>query len=149
VVRNLTPGFDKNRGFEYIAVPGLRWNSVPWLTWSPVGDRIAYFVHTEKQRSLIVQNIVTGKIEERIEMKPINIPEAPAFSRDSKKITFSALQAGVGDLFTIDLDSKVMTNITKDDFADYAPTYSPDGKYLVYLARVSGNDKLFRLDLDS
>jgi hypothetical protein len=149
VIRNLTPGFDKNRGFEYIAVPGLRWNSVPWLSWSPVGDRVAYFVRTEKQRSLIVQNVVTGATETRIEMKTVDVPESPAFSRDGKKITFSALQNGVGDLYTVDLDTKQLTNITKDDFADYAPTYSPDGKYLVYMARVSGNNKLFRLDLES
>jgi hypothetical protein len=149
VVRNLTPGFDKDKGFEYIAVPGLRWNAVPWLSWSPVGDRLAYFVRTEKQRSLIIQNVVTGTIEERIEMKTVDVPESPAFSRDGKRVTFSALQAGVGDLYTVDLDTKQLTNITKDDFADYAPTYSPDGKYLIYLARVSGNNKLFRLDLDS
>jgi hypothetical protein len=149
VIRNLTPGFDKNRGFEYIAVPGLRWNSVPWLAWSPVGDRIAYFVRTEKQRSLIIQNVVTGATETRVEMKTVDVPESPAFSRDGKKVTFSALQNGVGDLYTIDLETKQLTNITKDDFADYAPTYSPDGKYLVYMARVSGNNKLFRLDLES
>ena len=62
VIRNLTPGFDKDRGFEYIAVPGARWNTVPWMSWSPVGDRLAYFARTEKQRSLIVQNVVTDKI---------------------------------------------------------------------------------------
>ena len=44
-------------GFEYLATPGGRWNSVPWMSWSPQGDRLAYFVRTEKDRSLIVQNV--------------------------------------------------------------------------------------------
>ncbi len=149
VLRNLTPGFDKDRGYEYLAMPGLRWISVPWLAWSPVGDRLAYFVRQEKQRTLIVQNVVTGKIEERIPMKEVDVPESPAFSRDGKTIAFSALQNGVGDLWTVNLDTKQLTNITKDEFADYAPTYSPDGSYIVYMARVSGNDKLFKLDLAS
>ncbi len=69
VIRNLTPGFDKDRGFEYIAVPGSRWNSVPWMSWSPVGDRLAYFVRTEKQRTLLIQNVVTGKTEQRVEIE--------------------------------------------------------------------------------
>ena len=40
-----------------------------------------------------------------------------------------------------------VTNLTQDQFYNYAPIYSPDGKSIVYIARVSGNEKLFRLDL--
>ena len=147
VIRNLTPGFDKDRGFEYIAVPGARWNAVPWMSWSPVGDRLAYFVRTEKQRSLIVQNVVTGDIEKRIEMKTVDVPESPEWSPDGKKIYFSALRNAIGDIWAIDVDSQELTNLTQDEFADYAPTVSPDGSFLVYIARISGNNKLFRLDL--
>ncbi len=63
IIRNLTSGFDQSMGFEYLATPGGRWNSVPWMSWSPQGDRLAYFVRTEKDRSLIVQNVITKKIE--------------------------------------------------------------------------------------
>src|SRR6185369_12989505 len=41
VVRKLTAGFDKDKGFEYIVTPGGRWVTVPWLTWSATGDRLA------------------------------------------------------------------------------------------------------------
>ena len=35
VIRNLTSGFNKDRGFEYIATPGgFRNNAVPWMSWS-------------------------------------------------------------------------------------------------------------------
>jgi WD40 repeat protein len=147
VVRNLTPGFDKDRGFEYIAVPGARWNTVPWMSWSPVGDRLAYFARTEKQRSLIVQNVVTDKTEVRVELKAVDVPESPDWSPDGRFIYFSALKNGIGDIWQIDPDTKELTNLTQDDFADYAPTASPDGKSIVYIARVSGNNKLFKLDL--
>jgi Tol biopolymer transport system component len=49
----------------------------------------------------------------------------------------------------LDLDTKQITNITKDNFADSGPTWSPDGKYVVYVARVSGNEKLFKVDAAS
>ncbi|MCC6164310.1 MAG: PD40 domain-containing protein [Acidobacteria bacterium] len=149
VVRNLTPGFSKDKGFEYIALPGARWIRVPWLAWSPVGDRLAYFVRTEKQRSLILQNVVSGKIEKRFYLADVDVPESPEFSLDGRKVYFSALRNAVGDIFELDIETGDIRNLTSDAFADYAPTISPDGTSLIYLARISGNDKLFRLDLAS
>ena len=32
---------------------------MPWMTWSPKGDRVAYFVRTEKERTLIIENVLT------------------------------------------------------------------------------------------
>lgn len=146
VVRNLTSGFDKDKGFEYIAVPGARWNTVPWMSWAPAGDRLAFFVRTEKHRTLIVQNAVTGKIEQRIELPSVDAPESPDISPDGRTVAFSALQGAIGDIWLLNLDTQALTNVTKDEFADYAPTWAPDGKSLVYLSRISGNDKLFRID---
>ncbi len=57
------------------------------------------------------------------------------------------MQGGFADIFSLDIASEKVTNITKDDIANYAPAYAPDGKSIVYLARVSGNEKLFRIDL--
>lgn len=150
IIRNLTPGFDKNMGWEYIATAGgLRGNIVPWIGWSPVGDRVAFFVRTEKDKTLIIENVVNRKVEYRIKLSAVDEPESPAFSPDGTTIAFSALQNGIGDIFTVELGSGKVTNITKDTFADYAPTYSPDGKSIVYTARVGGNHKLFSIDLAS
>ncbi len=149
VVRNLTAGFDKDSGFDHVVLLGERWNTMPWLAWAPKGDRLAYFVRTEKERSLIIENVLTRKIEERIPMKSVDEPESPCFSPDGKTIAFAALRGAVGDIYTVNIDTKEVVNLTTDDFADFGPTYSPDGRYIVYNARISGNQKLFRLDLDT
>src|SRR5436190_2562765 len=149
LVRNLTSGFDKDMGFDHLVQRGERTNVMPWMAWSPKGDRIAYFVRTEKERTLIVQNVLTRNIEERVAMKSVDEPESPSFSPDGKTIAFAALRGAIGDIYTVDLGTKQVTNLTNDDFADYGPTYSLDGTFIVYNARVSGNQKLFRLDLDS
>lgn len=146
VVKNLTSGFDQDKGFEYIATPGSRWNSVAWMAWSPVGDRLAYFARTEKRKSLIIQNVVSGRIEQRITMD-IDEPESPCWAPDGRTIVFSALRSAIGDLFTVDIETHQVVNVTNDAFADYSPTWAPDGTSIVYLARISGNEKLFRLDL--
>ena len=149
IVRNLTGGFDKDMGFDHIVLRGERTNIMPYMSWSPKGDRLAYFVRTEKERTLIIQNVLTRKIEERIPLKSVDEPESPTFAPDGKTIAFAALRGGVGDIFTVDLATKQITNLTDDAFADYGPVYSPDGTFIVYNARVSGNQKLFRFDLDT
>src|SRR5712692_1316110 len=77
IVRNLTSGFDKDRGFDHIVELGERTNIMPYLSWSPKGDRLAYFVRTEKERTLIIQNVLTRKIEDRIPIKTVDSPESP------------------------------------------------------------------------
>ena len=148
VIRNLTSGFNKDRGYEYIASPGgFRNNAVPWMSWAPAGDRIAYFARTEKQKTLVLQNVVTGKIEKRIELKSVDMPESPDISPDGKQVAFAALQGATGDIFVVDIETGELKNVTKDARGDFSPTWSPDGKSIVHLARVSQNDKLFRIDL--
>jgi len=82
-------------------------------------------------------------------MKSVDEPESPSFSPDGKFVAFDALRNAVGDIFTINLETKEVLNITQDPFGDRAPSFSPDGKFIVYTARVSGNDKLFRYDFDT
>ncbi len=148
IIKNLTSGFDQSKGFEYLAYSSGRWNTVPWMSWSPTGDRLAFFVRTEKDRSLIVQNVITRKIEVRIPLLTVDAPESPDFSPDGKLIAFSAMRNSTADIFTVDLETKEIVNLSKDEIADYAPTWAPDGKSMVYLSRVSGNEKLFRMNPD-
>ena len=147
VVRNLTKGFDQDLGFEFIVTPGGRWVTVPWFSWSATGDRLAYFARTEKSRSLILQNVLTRDIEQRVEMRTVDDPESPDFSPDGRRVAFAALQSGTGDIFILDLQTEEVTNLTKDSFADSAPTWAPDGRSVVYMARISGNEKLFQVDI--
>ena len=149
VVSNLTDGFDQDLGFESIGIPGARWNAVPWMSWSGIGDRIGYFVRRGKYRSLVLQNVVTRDVERMIDLETVDQPESPDISADGRYVAFSALHRAIGDIYLLDLDTEELTNLTNDDFADYSPTFSPDGSYLVYLARISGNNKLFRLDLET
>ena len=147
IIRNLTSDFDKDYGFEFIVQPGMRFNTVSWLSWAPSGDRLAYFVRREKWRTLILQNVLNRDIEERIELREVDDPESPDISPDGSKIAFAALQNGLGDIYVIDLQTRQVSNITKDAFADSGPTWSPDGRSIVYVARISGNEKLFRVDV--
>ena len=69
MIRNLTNGFDQDRGFEFIVQNGMRSNTVPWMSWSPTGDQVAYFVRAEKWRTLILQNVLNRNVEQRVELR--------------------------------------------------------------------------------
>ncbi|HEY6615998.1 MAG TPA: hypothetical protein VIZ32_15815, partial [Vicinamibacterales bacterium] len=98
-------------------------------------------------KTLIMQNVVNGKVNHRIELKTVDMPESPDISPDGKEVAFSGLVGATGDIFVVNLESREVRNLTKDNFGDFAPTWSPDGKSIVYLARASGNDKLFMLNV--
>jgi len=149
VITNLTSGFDQNFGFESISQPGNRFNTVPWLSWSPSGDQLAYLVRKGKYRALVIQNVVTRDIEHLIDLDMVDEPESPDFSPDGERVVFSGLENGVGDIFEVSLASEEVVKLTRTDFADYAPFYSPDGNHVVHLSRISGNNKLFRFDLNT
>ena len=79
--------------------------------------------------------------------KSIDSPESPAFSPDGRLVAFSGLRDAVTDIYTVNLATREVTNVTNDSFANYAPTFAPDGKSIVYSGRVSSNDKLFMVEL--
>src|SRR5262249_46130440 len=110
--RNLTSGFDKDMGFDHIVILGVDQMANPWMGWSPKGDRLAYFARLEKERALIVQNVLTKKIELKVPIKTVDEPESPAFSPDGKVVAFDGLRGAVGDIFSVNLDTKEIVNLT-------------------------------------
>jgi hypothetical protein len=146
VVRNLTDGFDQDLGFQFITQPGGRFNTVPFISWSPQGDLIAYFARDERNRTLIMQDVVNRRVVRRIEMDSVDDPESPDISSDGRRVAFSALRDGVSDIFVLDLQTLEIRNLTNDSFGNYGPTWSPDGSYLIYMARFGGYEKLFRVN---
>ena len=118
------------------------------MSWSPQGDRLAYFVRTEKDRSLhpAERHLAQGRSAHPDDDGRFAGVAGHLARRQAGRVR--GVRSGIiNDIFTVNLDTKEIVNLTKDEFADYAPTWAPDGKSIVYLKRVSGNEKLFRLDL--
>ncbi|QQR75171.1 MAG: PD40 domain-containing protein [Holophagales bacterium] len=147
LVTNLTKGFSSD--YQYLVsqfvTTGARMGRD--LAFSPDGNRVAVFAKREKGRSLVLIDVLGRKVERVIDMD-VEQQHAPAFSPDGKTIAFSGNLKGRFDLFTLDLASGTVSNLTNDDLFDGSPTYSPDGKSIVYSSVVAGEHaQLFRLDL--
>lgn len=148
VVTNLTKGFDDSN-FQYFIAQELTMGREMGrdLAFSPDGDRIAFFARREKGRSLVLIDVLKGKISDVIDME-VEQQYAPAWSADGTKVAFGGHQGGQFDIFEIDVASGEVSKLTDDDIFDASPAYSPDGKSLVMTSVVGGYGKLFRVDLD-
>ena len=92
------------------------------MSWSPDGDRLAYFVRTEKSRTLILQNILTRRrsssgstcgwstTRNRLTSRPTAAASSSRPCRAAPATSSSSISS-----------RKEVTNVTKDEFADYAP----------------------------
>ncbi len=101
MVRNLTPGFDQDMGFQYIGIPGGRWNTVPWMTWAPSGDRLAYIARFGKSKGTVITEHRHEEGRPADQITTVNEPESPCYSPDGKSIVFSALQNAKSDIFMV------------------------------------------------
>jgi len=77
-------------------------------------------------------------IEQRVELKAVDLPESPDFSPDGRSVVFSGLQKRDWRHLADRPGEWQPRESDEGRFADYAPTYSPDGSFIVYVARISG-----------
>ncbi|HSL84040.1 MAG TPA: BamA/TamA family outer membrane protein [Thermoanaerobaculia bacterium] len=148
-IRNLTPGFTNQ--YETLIGQGMTTKRVMGrdLAFSPDGDLVAVFAKREGGRSLVLLDVLKGGIHRRIDMDRMGLEQqlSPAFSPDGRKVAFSAWRDGDFDVFTYDLESGELVNLTNDDLYNGSPAYAPDGSSLVFTSVVGGYQKLFALDL--
>ncbi len=142
VFRNLTKGFTNK--FEYVVYGALKGKKD--LTWSPEGDRVAFFVRRENERALMLVDAIRGNRRHLISIPGVDDELSPAWSPDGKTIAFEGNKSGLVDIFTIDLESGQIRNLTQDEFYDGNPSWSPDGRQVLYNRRINAFDKVFMVD---
>ena len=151
-IKNLTPQFPPVP-WEYLIVQGFE-------TWpfngsdagcSSDGKRITFFARTNRDHALYIIDAETGDIFRKVEFeKPLpQLDQAfsPVFSPDSKSIYFTAAYHITRDLYRVELESGIVTNLTNDSRFDTAPAVSPDGTRIAYIGQDGDFQHLFILDL--
>ncbi len=144
-LRNLT---DSQHGsFEYIVAQGVTvgFQAGNDLSWSPDGNTIAFFARTPPTRTLWLVDAENGNPRKKFKT---DLDEAlsPNIGPDGR-VVFAAHQNGVRDIWLYDPRDDQLSNLTQDEFYDYAPVWSPDGQSIVFASHVLGHKKLFRIDL--
>jgi hypothetical protein len=114
--------------------------------WSASGDRFAYGAVSSGRAELVLLDMranARGDRERHVVIPQVGQIFTPTWSPDGRSIAFSALTAGVTNLFIYGLETGTMRQITDDAYADLHPTWSPDGRTIAF-----ASDR-FSTDLDA
>jgi Tol biopolymer transport system component len=101
--------------------------------WAPDNRRFVFSGVARGQPVLSFIDVDSGhRVDERA-FPSLDQIFNPAWSPDGHRIAFSGFKGGLLDLYVYDLDSKALTQLTSDAYADYDPEWSPDGKSLAWV----------------
>jgi Tol biopolymer transport system component len=142
VWRPLTKGFtNKYESLVYGAFSGKK-----DLTWSPDGDMVAFFARRENERVLLIHSAVNGHLKQMVSIPGIDDELSPSWSPDKNLIAFEGVKEGATDIFTYNLATKEIRNLTQDTYFDSNPAWSQDGKQVLYNRRIGPATKIFMVD---
>ncbi|HUN65867.1 MAG TPA: BamA/TamA family outer membrane protein [Bacteroidota bacterium] len=109
----------------------------PGMSWSPDSRFLALAAKSSDQDAIIIKNVQNGD-EQKIELGLDGIfsvswsPEGTDSLHPRHQLAFIGLKNGRSDIYTYDLDSHRLENLTHDPFSDADPSWSPDGTAIYF-----------------
>lgn len=101
-------------------------------TWSPDSKQFAFSIFSKGRNQMLIVNASNGSTVLQASMGEVESFSNLTWSPNGKDIAFSGMIEGQSDIFSYNLDTKVVTRVTNDEYSDYAPNYSPDGSKIVF-----------------
>ncbi|RZK55808.1 MAG: tolB protein precursor, partial [Pedobacter sp.] len=100
--------------------------------WSPDSKQFAFSIFSQGKNQMLIIDVANGSTISQTAMGRVEQFGNLTWSPDGKEIAFSGMVEGQSDIFAYNLTTKELTQITNDEYSDYAPSYSPDGKKIVF-----------------
>ena len=145
IFRNLTRG--RTHRYQELSINSFR--GVNDLSWSADGNKIAFSAREEGTHHIMVTNVLNGKIIYDLVFNNIRDAQSPIFSKDGSHLYFAGNRNGFYDIFKYNLETKILENVTNDEYQNRNPRLSPDGKNMLYSSMRNGFFKIYDLELAS
>ena len=92
--------------------------------------------------------VVMKKAGGRYEGKSLGKGDEPRFSPDGRKIVFTSRRTKNNDIWVMNADGSMPTQLTTESKNDESPAFSPDGKRIVFTSNRTGNYDIWVMDAD-
>ena len=109
---------------------------------SPTGDRILFTSYASgfpRIYLMSASDLSTRALEEQ----EGTMTFAPRFSPDGQKVVFSLERGGNTDLYTVDIGSGALQQLTNSPAIETGPSFSPDGSQIVFESDRSGTQQIY------
>ncbi len=100
--------------------------------WSPDSKQFAFSIFSQGKNQMLIIDVANGNTISQTAMGRVEQFGNLTWSPDGKEIAFSGMVEGQSDIFSYNLMTKELTQLTNDEYSDYAPNYAPDGKKIVF-----------------
>jgi serine/threonine protein kinase len=104
--------------------------------WSPDGQRLAFTSPCNSNKEVYTGSQIFIMNADGSNLEPLpSVPGGdfePAWSSDGKRIAFTSLRDQHTQIYVIDVESKVITNLSNNLAAEMQPSWSPTGAELLF-----------------
>ncbi len=101
-------------------------------TWSPNSKKFAFVAFKKGRNILVIKEAKSGKTLDEISLKEVRAFTNPNWSPDGKNIVVTGLVQGQVDLFSYNLKTKKIKQLTDDSYCEIQSDFSTDGRKLVF-----------------
>jgi len=111
--------------------------------WSPDGQRLAFTSPCNGNKEIYTGTQIFIMNADGSNLMPLpTVPGGdfdPVWSPDGKRIAFASLRDQHAQIYVIDVETKVVTNLSRNAAADSQPSWSPTGAELLLTSERSGS----------
>ncbi|MCI0567204.1 MAG: hypothetical protein L0Z52_03320, partial [Acidobacteria bacterium] len=118
--------------------------SVDFPTWSPSGKTIGITRYFPGDTQAIWLSASDGSHAEEL-VAPRHYLQGGPFSPDGKWLLYSADEAGVSQLFVVEIAARKSRQLTTSAGDKAVGAWSPDGRWVAYTSNATGNLELWRM----
>jgi len=116
--------------------------------WSPQGDRIVFNSYKDGAPMVYLMDM-TSRSAHVISGKDGSNISGASWLPNNDTLALTLRKSGNPDIFTIDINGRIIEQLTSHWTIETSPTFSPDGTKMAFVSNRSGNPQIYVKDLNT